>query len=179
MSYEVRCECGKKYPIGAADAGVSFPCSCGRTVDVPALHALRGAAGEKSVSPFIMIQSGFLSGELPGPPICVCCKQTTNQQIKILVVCERGAGSDSAIASTLLSGCLMFITGIFIFSWIPGGEPSSRHSSSRSVIVPVFVCEACDRDVTTAPVLRQALTVTPIYAALLEKYPDAEVRRVH
>src|SRR4051794_31412390 len=121
MSYEVRCECGKAHAVSAADAGSSLRCTCGRTVDVPALHVLRASTGERSVSPLIQIQSGFLSGELPGPPKCACCRRDTDRQVTISIVCEQAIGNGpaaaGAAATTALSGCLMFLTGIFIFSW--------------------------------------------------------------
>jgi hypothetical protein len=39
------------------------------------------------------------------------------------------------------------------------------------------LCEACDRSVTTVPAICKALNVTPAYASLLERYPNAAVRR--
>jgi hypothetical protein len=181
MSYEVRCECEKAYPIGAADAGVSFRCTCGKRVDVPALHVLRASAGEKTLIPLMQIQSGFMSGELPGPPICACCGRDTTRQISVSVVCERGTSGAPAVASQVASGCftvgLMILTGIFVFSRDVVG-PSGRDSSGLSVTVPIFVCEECDGSVTTVSAIRKALDVTPAYSALLERYPDAEIRRV-
>ena len=180
MSYEVRCECGKVYPVRAPDAGVSFPCPCGRTVDVPALHVLRASAGEKTLIPLMQIQSGFMSGELPGPAVCACCGRDTSRQVSVTIVCERGASGAPAVAGQVARGCflvgLMFVAGIFVFSRDvveTGGGPSGL-----SVTVPIFLCESCDGSVTTVPAIRKALAVTSAYAALLERYPDALVRRV-
>lgn len=181
MKYEVRCECGKVYPVGAPDAGVSFPCACGREVDVPALHVLRASAGQKTLIPLMEIQSGFLSGALPGPPVCACCGRGTNRQVSISIACEQGTTGAPAVAGQVASGCflvaLMFVTGIFVFSR-DVVDSSGGGGSGLAVTVPVFVCEACDGAVTTVPALRKALNVTPAYAALLERYPDALVRRV-
>jgi hypothetical protein len=70
----------------------------------------------------------------------------------------------------------MFLTGIFVLSRDVGG--SEKSGSGLSVTVPIFLCESCDGSVTTIPDIRRALNVTPAYAALLERYPDALVRRV-
>ncbi|MBY0456704.1 MAG: DUF1922 domain-containing protein, partial [Gemmataceae bacterium] len=91
MKYEVRCACGKAYEVSAADAGAVFNCACGKTVDVPALHVLRASGGQESISPLLQIQSGFLSGELPGPRKCARCRCDTSRQVRILIVCEQGA----------------------------------------------------------------------------------------
>jgi hypothetical protein len=71
---------------------------------------------------------------------------------------------------------LMFVAGIFIFSRDLLETPSK--ASGLRVTVPVFVCESCDGSVTTVPAIRAALGVTPEYAAILKRYPDAVIRRV-
>lgn len=181
MKYEVRCECSKSHAVSAADAGSSLKCACGRALDVPPLHVLRASKGETGGSPLWAIQAGFFSGELPGPPICACCGRDTTRQISVSVMCEQGASGAPAVARQVASGCfmvgLMFLTGLFVFSRDVVG-PSGGDSSGLSVTVPVFLCEACDGSVTTVPAIRKALNGTPAYAALLERYPDAFVRRI-
>jgi hypothetical protein len=71
---------------------------------------------------------------------------------------------------------LMVLSGIFVFSRGLFEGPSK--ASGLRVTVPVSVCESCDASVNTVPAIRAALSVTPEYAALLERYPDALVRRV-
>lgn len=41
MSYLVRCECGLEIPVGAASAGATLVCDCGRTVALPSLGLLK------------------------------------------------------------------------------------------------------------------------------------------
>jgi hypothetical protein len=71
----------------------------------------------------------------------------------------------------------MFLTGIFVFSRDVVGN-SDGGGSGLSVKVPIFLCESCDGSVTTVTAIRKALNVTPAYAALLERYPDAQISRV-
>jgi hypothetical protein len=177
MSYEVRCECGKAHAVGAADAGSSIRCACARTVDVPPLHVLRAAVGQSSISPIIQLQTLFMRGELPGTRNCACCHRMTDHLIRVSVVCERVIPQGPSVGTMLFSGCLMFMTGIFIFSWLNSGAPTAHHGSEVSFLLPVRVCEVCSRGVTTPPTIRAALVTTPVYAALLERYPSALLSR--
>ena len=181
MSYAVRCACGKTHTVSTADAGSTFRCACGRTVEVPALHVLRASKGERSVSPMLQIQTLFLSGELPGPRRCACCGDGTDHQVRISVVCERAIASGPSAAKLVFSGCLMLFTGVFVFPWlfwIGARESAEPLGSEVSVIVPVFVCETCARGVVTPETVRNVLRATPAYAALLNRYPNALIRRV-
>ncbi|QJW93746.1 hypothetical protein FTUN_1257 [Frigoriglobus tundricola] len=121
-----------------------------------------------------------MSGALPGPAVCACCRCETVRQVRVVIDCERGASGAPAIVGQVASGCfklaLMVVTGIFIFSRDLIESPS--RASGLRVTVPVFVCESCNGSVTTVPSIRTALGVTPEYAALLYRYPDATVGRV-
>ncbi|HEY1191680.1 MAG TPA: hypothetical protein VGE74_28870 [Gemmata sp.] len=70
---------------------------------------------------------------------------------------------------------LMFVSGIFVLSRDLVEAPSNF--SGLRVTMPIFVCEACDGAVITALTIRAALSVTPEYAALLHRHPDAVVCR--
>jgi hypothetical protein len=65
MEYPVVCECGHTLRVTAGSAGSRLECQCGRVVDVPALHQLRGAAGEVDVSPELMVEALLRDGSLP------------------------------------------------------------------------------------------------------------------
>jgi hypothetical protein len=177
MSYEVRCECGKTRAVGAADAGTSVRCPCGRSVDVPPLHVLRASVGEPSISPIIQIQALLTRGELPGARDCACCHRVTDHLIRVSVVCERAIPQGPSVATTAATGCLMILTGIFIFSSSSASAASAQHGSEVSFILPVRMCEGCARYVTTPQAIRTALATTPAYAALLARYPNALIRR--
>jgi hypothetical protein len=43
----VLCECGRGVTATAGDAGASFPCECGRTIEVPPLELFRDLAEEE------------------------------------------------------------------------------------------------------------------------------------
>lgn len=177
MSYEVRCGCGKAYKVGTADAGVSFPCACGKTVDVPALHVLRASAGGQSVSPVLQIQAMLLKGELPEGHTCANCGCRTDHQIRASVVCERVTVENQTSGRDALVGCfLLGLLGVVLAkSGAFGGTPVER-GREVSFVLPVRVCEACAAD-PSPNALRRDLGATPVYAALLRKYPDATVVR--
>ncbi len=181
MSYEVECACGKAHAVSAADAGASLSCACGRTVEVPALHRLRMAAGEAGVSPAVQLQAMLVNNELPGTADCACCHRATDHLIRVTVTCERATpvsrGDDSIVNRALLSGCLLLLTGWFFWSWRTSNAPPAMHGTDLSFFLPVRVCEVCARDLTTPAAVRAALSATAVYAAVLRQYPDAIVRR--
>ncbi len=178
MSYTVRCECGKPYPVGAADAGVSFACSCGRTVDVPTLHMLRASAGEQPISPAVQIQGMLLNNELPGTRDCVNCGCGTDHLIRVSVACEQLTAGDQVKASDVMVGCLLFgVLGWFAGILMARSRPPVERGREVSFTLPVRVCEACATD-RSLDVIRKDLFATPVYAALLDQYPNAIIARV-
>ena len=178
MSYEIRCECGKAYPVGAADAGVSFPCACGRTVEVPALHVLRASAGEQAVSPALQIQAMLLNNELPGTHDCVNCGARTDHSVRVSVVCERVTVGHQTGGQEALAGCLLFgPLGALVMRQAGAMGKSVERGREVSFVLPMRVCEACASDPSDAA-LRRDLAATPAYAALLRQYPNALVRRL-
>jgi hypothetical protein len=180
MSYDVRCACGKAHAVSAADAGASLRCGCGGTVEVPALHRLRTAAGEAGVSPAVQIQGMLLQNELPGTRACACCHRDTDHRIRVSVVCERVITvSPHASGSAALLGCFALGLAGLLAGWVAkAGLPPKQHGTDVSFTLPVCVCEVCTLDLTHPAALRTALLNTPIYAALLQQYPAATVRRV-
>ena len=187
MKYEVRCECGKAYPVSTADAGVSFPCACGAEVVVPAAPRFAsGSRGKPGGSPLWGLQAGFMSGALPGPAVCACCRRETIRQVRVAIDCEKGCIGDApAIVGQVASGCFklcgtMVVTGIFIFSRDLIESPSK--ASGLRVTVPVFVCESWRRVRYYGTEHSRGANFGALrpeeYAALLYRYPDAAVSRV-
>lgn len=180
MKYVVRCGCGTAQEVSAADAGSALRCACGRAVDVPALHMLRASVGEQPVSPAIQIQAMLLRGELPGTKACACCHRDTDHLIRVSVVCERvitkspSGGGMAALAGCFALGWMGLLAGIVA----KGGMKPVQHGTDVSFVLPVCVCEVCDHDLGTPATLRTALVATPVYSALLDRYPNALVRRI-
>jgi hypothetical protein len=179
MSYEVRCECGKSHAVSAADAGTSLRCACGRTLDVPALHQLRIAAGQQALAPAVQVRSLLLRDELPGTRECACCHRETDHLARVSVVCERVITKTRASPTATLLGCFFFGWIGALLAWLVSRtEPVAQYGEDISFVLPLRVCSVCDHELTTPAALRGALVATPAYAALLERYPNATVSRV-
>jgi len=180
MTYEVRCTCSKTHEVSAADAGSMLRCTCGRNVDVPPLHVLRTSAGEHGVSPSVQLQAMLHNNELPGTRSCACCHRETDHQIRVSVVCEQVITKEPAAKGAVLLGCLVsgLLGGLVMMLLSKSGQRPIQHGTQVSFVLPVCVCEVCDRDVTTPHEIRKALAATPIYAALLDQYPEAQTSLV-
>lgn len=178
--YQVQCECGKAHAVGAADAGASLRCPCGRTVEVPPLHQLRTAAGELGVSPVVQLQGMLIKNELPGTRMCACCGRETEHLVRVSVSCERIITKEQSTKGAALLGCLAFgaLAGIAASVLSRAGNPPVQHGTEVSFVLPVRVCEACDSTLTNSASLREALSKTPAYAALLDRYPEALIHRI-
>lgn len=179
MGYQVRCECGKSRTVSAADAGASFPCACGRTVEVPPLHQLRTAAGESPLPLLAQVRLLIQNGQLPGTTHCARCSQPTKGMMRFGLGCEPTPGPVRG-ASNPEAGCLLFV----LFGPLYG--PLFKHFVSRSVqaespdvslVAPLPVCEACRPALDDPGELRKALRTVPEYAALLDQYPGTRITR--
>jgi hypothetical protein len=58
------------------------------------------------------------------------------------------------------------------------GQQPVQHGTQVSFILPVCICEACDKDLTAPTAVRAVLITTPAYAALLDQYPKALIQRM-
>lgn len=182
MGHEVRCECGKRRGVTAADAGASLPCGCGRTVEVPPLHQLRTAAGEEVLSPAVRIQTLLLEKKLPGTRECAVCFRETDDLVHVSVECEVGRVVGRAPnQDSFASGCLV------VFGGLPGlllagrlrrdSGPLRQVGQDVGFTVPLPACEVCQPNLDGPAALRVALRHVPEYAALLKQYPHARVTR--
>ena len=130
MSYEVRCECGKAYPVGAADAVVSFSCACGKTVDVPPLHMLRTRDGEAAVPILVRVRGLIANGQLPGPRVCVLCRLPTQGMARVGLECEPTPGEGG---SEFGSGSRLSLR---LPLWVRSGSVQRCRYGSRSARIP-------------------------------------------
>jgi hypothetical protein len=170
MSYEVRCECGKAHAVSAADAGASLRCDCGRTVDVPPLHALKLAAGQSAVSPELLLQSLLANHELPDTDKCGSCGKDTEGSLNAIIDCER---AEVKVQERTPTGCLPLPFGAIIYYRTTRAQVRGRDVVFR---VPVRCCPACARKLTGNE-LRAILRKHPTCAGVLDKYPHARVSR--
>ena len=179
MKYEVHCECGKPYVVTTADAGVSFPCKCGRTVEVPPLHQLRNAAGQQVLAPILRIKALLLEHRLPGTRACVFCNRDTESLIRVQIVCERPVQDAGGVTQgdVVVGGCLSVGLGVLLHFFRGTALPKERGQDVEAT-VPLPVCVECLAYLGHRATSREALSHIPEYAALLEQYPEARITRV-
>lgn len=178
MSYSVPCECGKRVPAGAGDAGATLRCTCGRAVEVPSLHQLRLSAGEEALTPVLRIRAMLAAGLLPGKTACVVCGAAQARSERVHVECERVRVVDGPSKGEIVTGCIGFV----FFGWLlalaaVGSLQKHRreYGDDVSVQVPLPVCDGCRGSLGTATGLRAAVRAQPDYADLLDRYPNARV----
>src|SRR5262249_42237017 len=91
MDLSVTCDCGKNIKVSAAQSGSGLNCSCGRTIDVPALGELRRLAGHSRYDVGIVDRLRQLSseGSLPLGNNCLNCGLATDCISTCRIECER------------------------------------------------------------------------------------------
>jgi hypothetical protein len=179
MQYEARCECGKAHAVGAADAGSSLRCACGRNVEVPPLHLLRTSGGETAVPLLVRVRGLISNGLLPGTTDCACCHRPTKGMTRIGLGCEPQPDEHHATTNEA-AGCLL---GLLLGSPSHVTEAAAarivrNESPDFSLVVPLPVCEPCRPTLDDPATIRRALRQIPDYAAILDQYPKALIRRV-
>lgn len=177
MEYELECECGRKMTVRETAAGVKEQCPCGRTVVVPSLHELRQRAGfaEPSLSPEKVVETLLLAGRLPEERHCVLCGAATDGVICCTTECER------AHIQTGERPWWMYLLSIVTFGWMGAVMVYSTRKEDREwgtdriFPLPLRICPGCLPKLVGMPTLKAALIQVPVYARLLEKYPNARI----
>ena len=174
QTYPVVCECGKEHAVTGGQAGSSFPCACGRTVEVPSLCTLKRSVGQSSVSADLEIEHRLADGSLPMEDRCVLCGTATDYEMPIRVECER-----SEVRSSIKWWYWLFLPmGLwFLIVMLIAALTKREQKLGRDVTfrLPVRVCDECEPGVRTVDAAREALRRSPLYARLLDKYPHAAI----
>lgn len=156
----------------------------GQSGDVPNLSALRKSAGDSPVplNTIERIRAMIQSGDLPSGDICPYSRRPANCTIYVHVQCERLSvrGGDSldirdAIAYVLLFGWI----GVLIA--YRKSQPREELGRDTSIELPLRISSDVGSKVLAIrgqKKLKMLLRETPIYAELLQDFPDAEVRRL-
>jgi hypothetical protein len=143
-------------------------CSCGRTVEVPPLSALRAQAGESVVALELLLEAMLHDGELPEENACLRCSAATQAVALVRVDCEK---------AEIRRGDWNFDPSLLLFGWLrwtrsPEVTVIGRDLSYR---LPLRLCPACSARIRRWA-LKKCLRRVPIYARLLEKYPRAKIQ---
>jgi hypothetical protein len=177
MKYEVRCACGKALAVTGADAGASLRCACGCAVEVPPLHELRTAAGQEVLSPVVRLRTMLPRGELPGTDECVCCYRRTGSRVKVVVECERAVTERPEGLSPFGCSVLGLLLGWIVIVW--DSRPYRVRGEEIVFTLPLPVCDVCRPILGDRAELRKGLGRIPEYAALLDRYPNAQIALIN
>jgi len=176
MRYPVRCECGKQYHFTAAQAGNHYSCPCGREMVVPSLSQMKMAAGEEVLSPVVRLEQMVQLGLLPQESRCVFCRRPTAGVAHFWAICERVFVKKDASR----------VWWIVALSWICFGwlglillmfraRDDRMHGSDVRLRLPLRMCPDCAPELDGPGALRAAVLAVPVYADLLDQYPNAEL----
>jgi hypothetical protein len=176
MSYPVQCDCGQVQRVPGTLAGSLVTCRCGRQVRVPPLSRLKQAVGETVLSPQVRIEQMLRLGLLPEETRCVVCGAPTEGTVRFWATCERVSVQEEWGAKGW-----QLVAFILCFGWVGAllayrarrGDGAREHGRDVQFRLPLRVCPGCAPGLADAVALRDAVWAVPLYAGLLERYPDA------
>jgi hypothetical protein len=173
-NYSVQCACGREVSVCKADAGGEVGCSCGQRVNVPRLSALRAAVGEEAYarSTIERIRRMIAAGELPPEPYCLVSFRPTTDVLPVTVECETPCGWQYSWWMLSLIACV----SMALYRRALRDETDVK---GREIVVelPMRIAADCQAYVRRfgQSKLRELLSTVPIYAQLLQEYPDARL----
>lgn len=194
LKVELLCECGRPTVARSKDAGSTIHCACGRSVSVPSLSRLRTLAGRDAfvTNPAEAIETAIRNGEKPAGDRCVMCGATDPSIYTCHATCETTCVKGGEHESNDM-GRLFWLTAVFLvfkfllfaFWWrgIFGFRRRSEEFEIRGHDVgasfPLPVCDSCSSTaggVTQVKVAKHVMSKVPMYKALLDHYPQLELR---
>jgi hypothetical protein len=145
MDFRIDCPCGGHMTVTEGSAGATLTCACGRPVSVPSLPALRVAAGRTAevLGPEQIVGRLLAAGKLPGTKDCIGCGFDTDQILDVFTECETQYRTSSEMPLWLCV-ILSVISLPFALLFSRGGE-TEWHGRDTSFLLPVPVCEQCQR----------------------------------
>jgi hypothetical protein len=142
---------------------------------------LRTKRGAAAIPQITQVRAMLRNGVLPGTRACAVCRTETNSQCRVKVMCER-VQTQQGPSQAEVAGCLLLapLIGLWVPLAMALGLWAQRQNAGdeEAVIVPLPVCEACRPTLNDVNSLVKALRKIPDYAALLDRYREAEVTLV-
>ena len=182
MNYIAPCECGRNVTVGATQAGSTVLCECGCSLTVPSLSELRASAGQTTyaVSTLGRIRRMIRDGELPCGDLCTLSGRRTKDTFVLRVECERvwTRGSQSDCMDRAFFGFLFFGWLGAIIGWGKEERRPQELGRKTTIEVPLRVCSEFHGRLARKRrqrYLKNLLRQVPVYAALLDEYPQAVV----
>jgi hypothetical protein len=170
--YPVACECGATIQVPGTAAGTTVTCQCARKVDVPTLARLKASVGQSAISADLELEHLAATGALPLESNCTICGGETTNKVAFSVVCERP--EDKSGGSFWYQVFFIWFSPL-LYMMHMATRRSEVHGRNVVFRLPLRVCETCQPSVNSRSAIRDALRRTPVYARLLDKYPDAKI----
>lgn len=180
--YSIDCDCGNQISVSATQAGCDVSCACGETLSVPSLSILRKSIGRDAYEAGTIdtINSLIRNGELPAGDVCAVCGLPTENTCWLHVTCERTWTRTSPLGigwfGTIAAACFGWIA----FRINSADEAPTIVGRDRNVDVPLRVRPEHAKRLSkmSSRKLRTLLRTVPIYAQLLDEFPDAVVSAI-
>jgi hypothetical protein len=135
---------------------------------------MKMAAGEEVLSPDVRVEQMLQLGMLPRETRCVVCDKATTGVAHFWAVCERAfVKKDPARVWWVVALSWIFLGWLGLILLLVRSRDDTVHGSDVQLRLPLRVCPECAPGLAGPGVLRDAVLVVPIYADLLDKYPNA------
>ena len=117
------------------------------------------------------------SNALPVESTCGVCGVETPHARSVLVVCERAQEKkEGRPLQAVALGCFFgLLLGWILYRMSNPNRPGRAVGRDVAYRLPVRLCEGCAAGRWTVKLTRTVLDRTPLYARLLDKYPDAQI----
>lgn len=177
MGYALECSCGRSFDVQGGQAGSTLKCQCGADVRVPSVSKLREMVGKAAYEVGVIdtINGMIDRGELPAGGVCAVSGKSTGDVLKIYVHAEKfQRAEDKNMLLLVPVAWLMLLYPSFAFGRRYRPEGSGRDTWVRT---PLFVDSKYHEKVRRASQkkLKRWLRSVPVYAKLLDEYPQATV----
>jgi hypothetical protein len=174
VDYHVTCGCGKSLAVSAGSAGSRLPCPCGRTIEVPSLRELRRQHGEAViVNPVLEIEHLAAADGLPATGPCIRCGRDDAATAIVTAECERSWVRKPGRLELILSFLLRSPVLLLAHLWERQTAPADVLGRDVVLRLPLRLCLACLSEVRTQADFAKVLREVPVYARLLDRYPEA------
>ncbi len=177
MGYALNCSCGRSFDVQTGQAGSTLKCHCGADVRVPSVSKLRELAGKAAYEVGVIDRIGGMidRGELPTGGVCAVSGKSTSDVMDICVHAEHFQKPQEM-------NLQWFAPIAFLMLFQPSltfGQRHRPHGDGRDTWVrtPLFIDSEYHHKVRKASQkkLKRWLRSVPVYAKLLDEYPQATV----
>lgn len=188
MNFYLRCECDYRLTVNEGAAGATLTCpECQKPVSVPSLAELRSKAGfsPHDLMPEVILAQKLQSAELKAEPFCSGCSAPSDRVAQVAVDCERahveptsgGVASGLSLMFIVVCVCLVGLPLLLLpfMGRLRESEETTEWGEDKIYWLPLTLCERCDQNLQGEQDLKGCLATIPLYAEILEIYPESGV----